>query len=63
MHGDKIAIKLTKGHTMSITTNTELTKETLAESSQPTTPTIPEVCKPDDKECTARWIQAFTDCE
>lgn len=45
------------------TTNTELPKETLAESYQPTTPNIPEVCKPGDKECTARWIAAFTDCD
>lgn len=48
---------------MSITTNTELPKETLAESYQPTTPTIPNVCQPGDKECIARLVQAFSDCD
>jgi hypothetical protein len=48
---------------MSNTTESNLIKESLVESYQPTTPNIPEVCKPGDKECTARWIQAFTDCE
>lgn len=48
---------------MSNTTDTELPIEALIESYKPVTPYIPEVCKPGDKECTARWIQAFTDCE
>lgn len=48
-----------------MSTSTELTtpKESLLESYQATTPTIPEVCQPGDKECLARWVQAFSDCE
>jgi hypothetical protein len=58
----KLPCKLTKGHTMS-TTNTELPKETLAEQYLPTTPTIPNICQPGDKECIARLVQAFSDCD
>jgi len=28
-----------------------------------TTPAIPNVCQPGDKECIARLIQAFSDCD
>lgn len=48
---------------MSNTTDTELPSSPLVESYRPTTPNIPEVCQPGDKECVARWVQAFTDCE
>ena len=48
---------------MSKTKEVDLPKESIAESYQPVTPNIPEICKPGDKECTRRWIQAFTDCE
>jgi len=30
---------------------------------QQSTPEIPDVCKPGDKECIARLIQAFSDCD
>jgi hypothetical protein len=48
---------------MSNTTELTTPKESLVESYQQTAPNIPNVCQPGDKECTARWIQAFTDCE
>jgi len=48
---------------MSTTTDTELPKETLAEHYLPTTPEIPNVCQPGDKECLARLVQAFSDCD
>ena len=45
--------------------------ETLGELAQTVVNPTPEhtdtitapVCKPGDKECVARWIQAFSDCE
>lgn len=29
----------------------------------PQEPTIPNVCQPGDKECIARLVQAFSDCD
>lgn len=48
---------------MSNTTETTTTKESLVESYQQTTPNIPNVCQPGDKECIARLVQAFSDCD
>jgi len=48
---------------MSTTTETSELSTTLAESYKPVTPEIPEVCQPGDKECVARWVQAFSDCD
>jgi hypothetical protein len=48
---------------MSNTTETELQKESLIDSYQQTTPTIPEVCQPGDTACINRWVQAFSDCD
>lgn len=44
------------------TTEVEL-KESLEESYKIVTTEFPSVCKPGDKECTQRWIQAFSDCD
>ena len=48
---------------MSNTTDTELPIEALIESYLPTSPNIPNVCQPGDKECIARLVQAFSDCD
>jgi hypothetical protein len=48
---------------MSNTTETELQQESLVDSYQQTTPDIPAVCQPGDKECMQRWIAAFSDCD
>ena len=48
-----------KGHTMSNTTDT-LPLQPLQEQ---TTPEIPNVCQPGDKECLARLDQAYSDCD
>jgi hypothetical protein len=48
---------------MSTTTDTELPTKALIESYKPTTPEIPNVCQPGDKECIARLVQAFSDCD
>ena len=48
---------------MSETTVSDLPKETLAEQHLPTTPTIPNICQLGDKECIARLVQAFSDCD
>lgn len=48
---------------MSTTTETELSTSSLVESYKQTTPDIPNVCQPGDKECIARLVQAFSDCE
>jgi hypothetical protein len=49
---------------MSNTTETsDLSASSLVESYKPVTPNIPEVCQPGDKECVARWVQAFSDCD
>jgi hypothetical protein len=48
---------------MSNTAEVLLPKESLIESYQQTTPNIPDVCQPGDKECVARLVQAFSDCE
>lgn len=37
--------------------------ETPAKKYLPTTPDIPTVCQPGDKECLARLVQAFSDCD
>jgi hypothetical protein len=58
----KLPCKLTKGHTMSNTTDLQ-PKQTLEEQHLPTTPTIPNICQPGDKECIARLVQAFSDCD
>ena len=48
---------------MSITTETDLPSSSLVESYKPVTPDIPNVCQPGDKECIARLVQAFSDCD
>jgi hypothetical protein len=49
---------------MSATTElADLPTSSLVESYQPSTPHIPEVCQPGDRECVARWVQAFSDCD
>jgi hypothetical protein len=49
---------------MSTTTETtNLPNESLTERHLPTTPDIPNVCQPGDKECIARLVQAFSDCD
>ena len=48
---------------MSETKALDLPKESLKEQHLPTTPTIPDVCQTGDKECIARLIQAFSDCD
>lgn len=48
---------------MSTTTETELATSLLVESYKPVTPDIPNVCQPGDKECIARLVQAFSDCD
>ena len=49
---------------MSTTTETtEISTSSLVESYKQTTPDIPAVCEPGDKECFARWVQAFSDCD
>jgi hypothetical protein len=48
---------------MSKTTETELVVSSLVESYKPVTPEIPNVCQPGDKECIARLVQAFSDCD
>lgn len=48
---------------MSTTAETNVPNSTLVESNLPTSPTIPDVCKTGDKECIARLVQAFSDCE
>ena len=45
---------------METTKTTQELTEHLELSTQPA-PEVP--CKPDDKECTARWIQACGDCD
>ena len=45
------------------TETSNLTTSSLVESYQQTTPTIPDVCQPGDKECIARLVQAFSDCD
>lgn len=46
------------------------TTETLVELAQAVVNPVPDaydtkapVCQPGDKECVARWVQAFSDCE
>ena len=42
------------------------TKEVVQELQEqylPTTPSIPNVCQPGDKECLARLVQAYSDCD
>jgi hypothetical protein len=48
---------------MSNTTKTAVPVELAKEQNLPTTPTIPDVCQTGDKECIARLIQAFSDCD
>jgi hypothetical protein len=49
---------------MSTTTETsDLSTSSLVESYKPVTPDIPAVCQPGDRECVARWVQAFSDCD
>jgi hypothetical protein len=48
---------------MSNTTETELATSPMVESYKPVTPDIPNVCPPGDKECIARLVQAFSDCD
>lgn len=48
---------------MSTTTETDLPSSSLVESYKPVTPDIPNVCQPGDKECIARLVQAFSDCD
>jgi hypothetical protein len=48
---------------MSIPTEVKLPKESLVESNLPTGTEIPNVCQPGDKECIARLVQAFSDCD
>ena len=47
---------------MSNTTDLQ-TQQTHQEQHLPTTPAIPDVCQIGDKECIARLIQAFSDCD
>jgi hypothetical protein len=74
LHGDKIAMQIIKGHTMS---TAHLMKEvvTLAQYElgayqrqcliPPTPPhePAPPICQPGDTECVKRLIEAFSDCE
>lgn len=48
---------------MSNTTELNLPKESLADLYLPTTAEIPNVCQPGDKECLARLVQAYSDCD
>jgi hypothetical protein len=48
---------------MSDTKVLDTSKETLAEQHLPTTTHIPNICQPGDKECIARLVQAFSDCD
>jgi hypothetical protein len=48
---------------MSATTETKLPAELTKEQFLPTTPNIPDVCQTGDKECIARLVQAFSDCD
>jgi hypothetical protein len=48
---------------MSDTKVLDTPKESLAERYLATSPDIPNVCQPGDKECLARLIQAYSDCD
>ena len=46
-----------------VTETSEVSTSSLVESYKPVTPEIPNVCQPGDKECIARLVQAFSDCD
>lgn len=48
---------------MSTEQKQDLTPQSLAESYKPVTTEIPDVCATGDKECVARLVQAFGDCD
>ncbi len=53
----KLPYKLTKGHTMSTTTEPTLP----ITPQEPITPST--VCQPGDTECNKRLVEAFSDCD
>jgi hypothetical protein len=48
-----------------MSTTTEQTTDTtvIVAASQQSATEIPDVCKPGDRECIARLVQAFSDCD
>ena len=56
----KVPLLFLKGHTMSTQTTDTLPLQPLQEQ---TAPEIPNICQPGDRECLARLVQAYSDCD